>query len=210
MKNQISKEQIREVLNLRHTKPVQEKLDKAKVAIAGLGGLGSHVAFLLARTGVGNLHLIDYDFVDLANLHRQQYRLEHIGKKKTEALKEQLKEINPYLKIKTDFQKIDVNNLEMLLCGDDIICEAFDVPEEKAMLINGVMEIYPEKPLVGASGIAGYGRSNDIKTRKAMGQFYLCGDEKTGIEQGMGLTAPRVAIGAAHQANKIIEIILEE
>lgn len=210
MQTEITKEQIEEALIERHTRLVQEKLTQARVAIAGLGGLGSNVAVYLVRAGVGYLHLIDFDLVDLTNLNRQQYSLKHLGKKKTEALKEQLMEINPYITIKTDCLKITRDHIIDLFQEEDIICEAFDVPEEKAMLVNGVLELLPEKILVGASGMAGFGNSNAIQTKKVMKNFYLCGDGITGFEKGNGLMAPRVAICAAHEANKIIELILSD
>lgn len=210
MQTEITKEQIEEALIERHTRLVQEKLARARVAIAGLGGLGSNVAVYLVRAGVGYFHLIDFDLVDLTNLNRQQYSLKHLGKKKTEALKEQLMEINPYITIKTDCLKITRDHIIDLFQEEDIICEAFDVPEEKAMLVNGVLELLPEKILVGASGMAGFGNSNAIQTKKVMKNFYLCGDGITGFEKGNGLMAPRVAICAAHEANKIIELILSD
>ncbi len=75
----------------RHTPHVFEKVKSAKVAIAGLGGLGSNIAVNLARTGVGNLHLIDFDIVEPSNLNRQQYKVKHLGLYKTEALKNEIK-----------------------------------------------------------------------------------------------------------------------
>ena len=96
----LTKEEIREALVERHSEEVQSKLDEAKVAIAGLGGLGSNIAFFLTRIGIGHLHLIDFDRVDITNLNRQQYRMEHIGRYKTEALLEELREINPYLEVR--------------------------------------------------------------------------------------------------------------
>ena len=102
MMHPFTKKEIYEALVERHTAAYQEKLDAGHVAIAGLGGLGSNVAFALARLGVGHLHLIDFDRVDLTNLNRQQYLLRHVGMYKTDALKEQLLQINPYLDITTD------------------------------------------------------------------------------------------------------------
>ena len=84
----MEKREIWEALCNRHSTAVQKKLDKAKVAVAGLGGLGSNIAVSLARIGVGHLHLLDFDEVDLTNLNRQYYFTRHIGMKKTEALKE--------------------------------------------------------------------------------------------------------------------------
>ena len=207
-RNPITKEQIQCALRERHSAGVQEKLDHARVAVAGLGGLGSNVAFALARIGVGHLHLIDFDRVDLANLNRQQYFLRHLGMYKTDALKEELLQINPYLDIRTDCIRVTENNLPELFAEDPIVCEAFDSPEAKAMLANGILELYPEKFLIAASGMAGYGESNAIHTRKITEHFYLCGDEKTEPSYGRGLMAPRVAVCAAHEANLITELIL--
>src|SRR5574344_1216322 len=138
---------------MRHTKIVQDKLSKAKVAICGLGGLGSNIAIALARAGVGHLHLIDFDQVDLTNLNRQQYKIEYIGQYKTYALKEEIKEFSPYIEIDTTNQKLDENNIKEILVNETIICEAFDKADQKAMLTNYVLENMPEKYLVGASGM---------------------------------------------------------
>ncbi len=208
MKEQITEEQIREALCLRHTEAVQEKLSAARAAVAGLGGLGSHIAFFLARIGVGHLHLIDFDRVDLSNLNRQQYRLCHLGMYKTEALRQELLELNPYLQITADCVKVDEENLRRLFAEDEIICEAFDRAEQKALLVNGILEHFPEKKLIAASGMAGSGDSNRIRTRKIAGNFYLCGDGESESLPGMGLMAPRVALCAAHQANAAVSLIL--
>lgn len=200
--------EINDALTERHTQEKQQKLSAAKVAVAGLGGLGSNVAFALARIGVGHLHLIDFDRVDLTNLNRQQYFIRHIGLYKTEALKQELEEINPYLEILTDCVKVTEQNLKQLFCEEDIVCEAFDVPEAKAMLAAGIREHFPDKILVAASGMAGYGGSNAIHTRMIHEHFYLCGDEAAAPAPGNGLMAPRVALCAAHQANLITELIL--
>lgn len=208
MKEQITEEQIREALCLRHTEAVQKKLSTARTAVAGLGGLGSHIAFFLARIGVGHLHLIDFDRVDLSNLNRQQYRLCHLGMYKTEALRQELLELNPYLQITADCVKVDEENLRQLFEEDEIICEAFDRAEQKALLVNGILEHFPEKKLIAASGMAGFGDSNRIRTRKIAGNFYLCGDGESESLPGMGLMAPRVALCAAHEANAAVSLIL--
>lgn len=208
--NNLSREQIYDALNERHSKEIQELLNHGNVAIAGLGGLGSNVACALARIGVGHLHLIDFDRVDITNLNRQQYFMKHIGMYKTEALKDILLDINPYLDIRTDCVRVTEDNLIELFKDNAIVCEAFDDPEAKAMLVNGILEHYPEKKLVSASGMAGYESSNTIHTRKVMKNFYLCGDEISEVTYGHGLMAPRVAICAAHEANMITRLILQE
>ncbi|WP_456083338.1 sulfur carrier protein ThiS adenylyltransferase ThiF [Megamonas funiformis] len=205
----LAKELIYQTLNDRHGIVNQEKLNNAKVAIAGLGGLGSNIAVALARIGVSHLHLIDFDKVDISNLNRQHYFISHLNKYKTQALAEQLQMINPYLNIVTDCIKVTEDNIFSLFKDEDIICEAFDVPENKAMLVNKVLEFFPEKYIISGSGMAGFGHSNEIHTRKVMGKFYICGDEKTALSNENSLMAPRVAICAGHQANLITQLILE-
>ena len=204
----LGKDEIYAALEERHSPEIQRKLSEAKVAIAGLGGLGSNVAFALARIGVGHLHLIDFDRVDITNLNRQQYFTKHIDMYKTDALRMELEEINPYLELVTDCVEVTPDNLVSLFREEDIICEAFDNPDAKAMLVNQIAEQYPKKLLVAASGMAGYGESNEIHTRKITEHFYLCGDGKSELGYGHGLMAPRVAICAGHEANLITELIL--
>ena len=205
----VTREEMKEALAERHGRKTQEILARSGAADAGLGGLGSNIAFSLARTGIGYLHLIDFDRVDITNLNRQQYFIHQIGMKKTEALKENLLQINPYLEIRTDFVKVEEGNIRELLEEDRYICEAFDKAENKAMLVNAVLEQFPEKYLVAASGMAGFGDSNRIRTRKVTDHFYLCGDETSDAEEGICLTAARAALCAAHQANMIVSLILE-
>ena len=206
----LTKEEIKAALEERHSPEIQEKLSAGRVAIAGLGGLGSNVAYSLTRIGVGHLHLIDFDVVDITNLNRQQYFMEHLGMLKTDALESLLKKINPYLDIQTDCVRVTEDNIRELFGEWDIVCEAFDDPDAKAMLVNGILEHFPEKKLVSASGMAGFGSSNTIVTRKVTDNFYLCGDRVSAPEYGRGLMAPRVAICAAHEANMITRLILGE
>ncbi len=210
MQKQLSKEKIYAALNERHSPEIQAVLSAGNVAIAGLGGLGSNVAYSLTRIGVGHLHLIDFDVVDVTNLNRQQYFMEHVGMYKTEALKSLLMKINPYIEIKTDCVRVTEENIKELFCDNDIVCEAFDNPDAKALLVNGIMEYFPEKKLVSASGMAGFGSSNSIVTRRITKNFYLCGDRVTAPSYGNGLMAPRVAVCAAHEANMITRLILGE
>lgn len=208
MHSLLTETEINKALINRHSPEIQEKLSSAHVAIAGLGGLGSNIAISLARIGIGHLHLIDFDRVDITNLNRQQYFMRHIGMYKTDALYEILQDINPYLDIKTTCIKVEEDNISDLFSESDIICEAFDNPEYKAILVNGILELFPEKKLVAASGMAGYGNSNEIITRQVMHNFYLCGDGKSEPVYANGLMAPRVTICAGHQANIITSLII--
>ncbi|WP_101912883.1 sulfur carrier protein ThiS adenylyltransferase ThiF [Megasphaera vaginalis (ex Bordigoni et al. 2020)] len=200
---------LERMLCARHTPQVYEKVKAATVAIAGLGGLGSNVAVYLARCGIGGLHLVDFDTVDVSNLNRQSYFIRDLGEKKTFALARQLREINPFLKIRTDNVKVTAENAVSLFAGDPLICEAFDGAEAKAMLVNTMLTECPDKYIVAASGMAGYGDSNAIKTRKVTDRLYVCGDGSHAARPGRGLMAPRVAICAAHEANMILKILVD-
>ncbi len=202
-----SKNEWLSALESRHGKELQQKFSCARVAVCGLGGLGSNIAVALARAGVGKLILIDFDRVDITNLHRQQYKAAQIGLFKTCALADNLSEIAPYVEIETVTTRITEDNLEGLLGNADVICEAFDDPAAKAMLVNGVLEKLPDCYVVAASGMAGLETPNTIRTRRVMKRFYLCGDEKSDAEETIGLAAPRVMLCAAHQAQTVLRII---
>ena len=201
-----------------------QKLQAATVAVCGLGGLGSNVAISLARAGVGKLILIDFDCVDVTNLHRQQYKACQVGMPKPVALAENLREIAPYIELEIHQARVTEENLVELVGKADVVCEAFDNAECKAMLVNGVLESNAERTanaaegssqvsngaaqfLVAASGMAGFGDANSIQTRKVSKNFYLCGDGVTDVNDGVGLVAPRVMACAAHQAQTIVRII---
>ena len=193
-----------------HGLDLHKQFSSATVAICGLGGLGSNIAIALARAGIGKLILIDFDRVDITNLHRQQYKANQIGLYKADALAESLLEIAPYTEIKTVTAKITEENFADLLKGADVVCEAFDNAEAKAMLVNGVLEQLPDCYLVAASGMAGMETPNTIRTRKVMKRFYLCGDEKNDVADTIGLVAPRVMLCAAHQAHTVLRILAGE
>jgi len=197
-------------LEERHGKELQEKFSSAAVAVCGLGGLGSNIAIALARAGIGRLILIDFDRVDITNLHRQQYKVNQIGRYKTEALLENLLEIAPYMKADVFTERITEDNFAELLKDADIICEAFDDAQSKAMLVNGVLEKLPHRYLIAASGMAGMGTPNAIQTRKITKRFYLCGDGESDTADTMGLVAPRVMLCAAHQAHTVLRILAGE
>ena len=205
-----SEQEMYRALEERHGTDFQRKLSAASVAICGLGGLGSNIAIALARAGVGRLHIIDFDRVDISNLNRQQYFPEQLGQPKAEALYDTLKRIAPYCDIKKDIAKLNEKNIPILLSEEDIIVEAFDKADQKAMLVNCILENMPEKYLVSGSGMAGVGPSNIISTRRITKRFYLCGDGVSDVDDGMGLVSSRVLICAGHQAHAVIRIIAGE
>lgn len=205
-----SKNEWMDALIARHGIELHNRFSAATVAVCGLGGLGSNIAVALARAGIGKLLLIDFDRVDLTNLHRQQYKANQIGRYKADALAENLSEIAPYAEIKTVTAKITEENFADLLKDAEIVCEAFDDAGSKAMLVNGVLEQLPHCYLVAASGMAGMDTPNTIQTRKIMKRFYLCGDEVSDAADTIGLVAPRVMLCAAHQAHTVLRILAGE
>ncbi|MBO5023706.1 MAG: thiamine biosynthesis protein ThiF [Clostridia bacterium] len=202
-----TKEEWNNALEERHGKELHRAFSSATVAVCGLGGLGSNIAIALARAGVGRLILIDFDRVDITNLHRQQYKATQIGMYKTVALAENLKEIAPYISLEIHTERITEDNVLTLLKDADIICEAFDDAECKAMLMEIVLTEMRDKYLVAASGMAGLYDANRIKTRKVTSRFYLCGDEESDVADGIGLVSSRVMICAAHEAHTVLRIL---
>ena len=198
---------LRAALVSRHGAERQEKFESAHVAVCGLGGLGSNIAIALARAGVGHLHLIDFDRVEPSNLNRQQYAAGQVGMNKADALRENIAAINPYCDVVAETLRITPESIPALFAGDDIVCEAFDRADQKAMLVTGVMEAFPKKPVVAASGMAGLESANAITTVRVSKRLYVCGDRTADVADGKGLYGARVLVCAAHQATMILRLI---
>lgn len=193
----------------RNVKGISKKLKKTRVCILGLGGLGSNAAVLLARAGIGYLKLVDFDIVEASNLNRQQYRISHINMKKVEALKSIIKEINPFVEVDILDIKVSKENIHSIVGDIEIVVEAFDRAETKAMLMEELLT-NTNKIVVSASGMAGLGSANEIVTRKIKDNFYLVGDNYSDYEEYLGIMSTRVMICAAHQANMVLRLILGE
>ena len=203
-----AQEELESMMMARHTPEVHKKLKQGRVAIAGLGGLGSNIAVMLARIGVGQLLLVDFDIVEPSNLNRQSYYICHLGMPKTLALQSQLAEINPFIQIETRTVRVEEENVVELFGSYQVLCEAFDKPAAKAMLVNTALAKLPDVGIVAASGMAGFASSNLIKTTRPIKRLYVCGDRENGAGIGSGLMAPRVQICAGHQANMILRLLL--
>ncbi len=129
---------------------------------------------------------------------------------KTDALKSLLLKINPYLDIQTDCVKVTEENIVDLLGTIRSSAKRSIGRKQKRCWSMVCWNISRKKKLVSATGMAGYGGNNTIRTKRLMKNFYLCGDGVTEPEYGNGLMAPRVAICAAHEANMITRLILGE
>lgn len=183
-------------------------LRRSSVGIAGAGGLGSNVAVALARAGIGRLVIADFDRIEPSNLNRQQYFVDQVGDRKVEALRENLLAINPYSIYEVHDVRVSRKNAAKIFERVDVLVEAFDKAEAKEMLIEASLARFPGRPIVAASGLAGYGRNKKLHTRR-MGNLYICGDEESQPPRGVSPMAPRVALVAAMQANLVVELLVK-
>jgi sulfur carrier protein ThiS adenylyltransferase len=193
----------------KHDPKILPVIRNSVVGIAGAGGLGSSVAVSLARVGVGTLIIADFDKIEPPDLNRQQYFVDQIGKLKVDALLENLKRINPFSDYKIHNVRISDDNVSEIFGDADVLVEAFDEAEMKKMLIESWICRFPKKPIVVASGLAGFGKNDLIHIRK-IGTLYICGDEESEVKIGTSPMAPRVYIVANMQANLVLELLLTE
>jgi len=205
-----SAEDLEALMVARHTPGVHEKVRRATVGVAGLGGLGSNVAAALARLGVGRLVLADFDVVEPSNLNRQNYLVEHIGMRKVDATVELLHRINPYVALVPHHVRLDSGNVPGVFAEADVLVEAFDNAAAKAMIAEAFHAAFPDRPLVMASGMAGHASGNTIRCRRLGRNTWVAGDLESAAGPGMGLMAPRVLIAAAQEANMVLRLLLGE
>jgi sulfur carrier protein ThiS adenylyltransferase len=192
----------------KHDPGILSILRSSTVGIAGAGGLGSNAAVSLARAGLGTLIIADYDRVEPSDLNRQYYFVEQVGKPKVEALLANLKRINPYSHYQIHRIKIEPGNVAAIFGAADILVEAFDKAEMKQMLVDCWLSLFPQKPIIVASGLTGLGKNRKLHTRK-VGNLYICGDEETEVEERISPMAPRVGIVANLQANLALELLVK-
>ncbi|MCD8201001.1 MAG: sulfur carrier protein ThiS adenylyltransferase ThiF [Clostridia bacterium] len=202
-----SEEEYTEALSQKQGKGMQEKLGRATVAVCGLGGLGSNVSLMLARCGLGTLILTDNNYVGLSDISRQVYLSGDVGEKKTDVIGRIIESAAPFCKTEIHFCDLLSGDTAYLFRAD-IIVECLDRAESKAAFVNKILETYPNKFLVSATGMGGLKPGNDIRTKKVTERFFMCGDGATSSSEG--LYGPRVMICAAHEALKALEIIRDE
>ena len=182
-----------------------EKVQSVRIGIAGAGGLGSNCAFNLVRCGFRKFKIADFDSVEYSNLNRQFYFLDQVGRKKVEALKENLLRINPDAEIETFEGRIEKDNAQSVFDGCDILVEAFDKAEYKRMFVESMMGRV--RLVVSASGLAGVGNSDEIKVHRIKNNFVMIGDLKSDSREKPPIS-PRVNVAAAKQADVILEYVL--
>lgn len=201
-------EELEALLVARHGPGVHAAVRRARVAVAGCGGLGSTLAIALARTGVGALVLVDFDVVEPSNLNRQQYFVDQLGQPKVDALAATLARINPHVAVERHRLRLRAADVPALFAAADVVAECFDDPAAKAELATAMRRHLPRTPLVAVSGIAGHGPASAIRARRVLGCSFLVGDGETAAQPGRGLLAPRVTVAAGHQASVVLRLLL--
>jgi len=190
----------------RNVPGMTERLARATVGVAGCGGLGSNIAVALARSGIGRLILADNDAVEISNLNRQAFFTRDVGRRKVDALAEQLCAIRSDLDLVLHDKEVTAANTAELFSDAEVLVEAFDDARAKVRLIEAWTSAYPRRAIVCGNGVAGYGRTGDLKVVRT-GRIVLCGDMES--DMAMGLAAPRVLVAAAMQANEVVELLME-
>jgi len=209
MSKDLIKSDFDRILEELHTPKIAQKLNDSVVGIAGLGGVGSNVANLLCRCGIGKLIIADFDRVELRNLTRQHYFINQLGQNKVEALYHNLKMANPLIDVDYHVVRLTSDNILDIFDDCQVVIETFDNTESKVMIIETILHKAPDKYIVATSGVGGYGKSEDIHIRRC-GKLFICGDEITEVRSGVPLLCARVSIVASIQANTTIEIIIDE
>jgi sulfur carrier protein ThiS adenylyltransferase len=181
-------------------------LGRSVVGTAVAGGLGSNAAAALARAGVGRLIIADFDVLEAPDLNRQYYFVDQIGRPKVEALAENLRRMNPFSSYDVRAVRVEPANIASLFGEADLLIEAFDAADQKQMLVEGWLRLFPDRPIIVGSGLAGFGDNNALRQRE-LGSLYIIGDETSECGVRSAPMAPRVAAVAAMQANLAVEIL---
>lgn len=182
------------------------RIEAARVGVAGAGGLGSNCLAHLVRCGMRRFVIADFDTVSESNLNRQFFFADQLGMPKVEAVAANLRRINPALELELYPERVTAENAVRRFGSCDVTVEAFDDPDAKTMLIRALLPL--GRPVVAASGIAGWGRSNAMRVQRIGKQLYMAGDRATGISEETPPYSPRVGIAAAQQANTVMALIL--
>jgi sulfur carrier protein ThiS adenylyltransferase len=187
---------------------LREDLADKRVGIIGLGGLGSNAAAMLVRTGVRHLVLADFDVVDESNLNRQLYFREDIGRLKTDALADTLRRIDPDVELELIDSRVGEAEIVAIGRRVDVLVEATDCADTKALVMNAAAQHLPDLPCVAASGLAGLGSANTVVTQALTDRLWVVGDLTSDVSTGLPLAASRVMIAAAHEAHAVVRILL--
>jgi sulfur carrier protein ThiS adenylyltransferase len=177
------------------------------VGIAGAGGLGSNAAMALARAGVGRLVIVDFDRVEKGNLDRQYYFLDQVGQLKVEALKANIERAAEGVRVVTVVKQLLPGEMTAPFRDVDVVVEALDKAETKTRFVQEVLRDLPGKPVVAASGVAGWGGCERLELKR-LAPLHLVRDDRARSSDDGVLLAPKVCTLANMQANTVLEILL--
>jgi len=176
--------------------------------VAGAGGLGSNVAALLVRAGIGRLTIVDFDTVAPSNLNRQLYFRDQVGQPKVTALADNLRRINPTVALSLHAETLTPASCPRLVPPDaDVLCECLDRAEAKAMLAAFCRRERADIPLICVSGLAGMGPAEAMAVRRQGERLFVIGDGHSEMTPGTGTVSARVMAAAALQAHLAIRIL---
>lgn len=190
----------------RNAQGLAEALRDRVVGVAGCGGLGSNAAMALARAGVGELILADFDKVEESNLNRQHYFQSDIGQEKVRALARHLRAVNPDIRLAEHVVRLSPENMRGVFSRADLLIEAFDRAQDKKWLLEAWCRAFPDRDIVCGNGVAGWGRTEALLVLQAGTHVWFCGDNESELE--LGLCSARVAVVANMQANVAIERLM--
>ena len=192
----------------------QQKLQNAIVLLVGCGGLGSSIAVYLAASGIGKIHLVDFDTVDVSNLHRQVfYSLEDVGKPKAEVLSAFIKKRAPFTEVSFTNKPMNKNNVFELIENVDIIVDGTDSLPVKYLLNDAC--VIKKKPLVYGSlyKFDGYVATFNIVQKDGSysanlrDAFPEMATDIPNCEEA-GTLNSIVGIIATHQVNEVLKLII--
>ncbi len=192
----------------------QKKLTASRVLIVGLGGLGCQVAAQLTGAGVGSLNLIDYDLVDLSNLHRQVlFREADIGEAKVLVAERELIAINSNTKVSATHARLNTNNTSKLIKGIDLVIDAADNFVTSYLLSDECLK--QGVPLLSASVNRTFGylgvfcgtSKNPVPSLRAL--FPKLPKEQLSCDT-VGVTGSSVGVIASLQAQEALKVLLDD
>ena len=188
----------------------QLRLKRSKALIVGLGGLGSPVALYLAAAGVGELHLADFDTVDLTNLQRQViHDSDSVGMSKVDSALQRLRAINPEVTLVAHREALDVDSLAAAVAGVDLVLDCSDnfatrEAVNAACFVTG-------KPLVSGAAIRLEGQLSVFDPRRDYSPCYHClyghGSEDELTCSEAGVIGPLVGLVGSLQALEAMKLL---
>lgn len=188
----------------------QLRIRAGKVLVVGLGGLGSPVALYLAAAGVGELHLADFDTVDLTNLQRQViHDSNNVGQAKVDSAMARLAAINPHVRLLPLRQALDADTLSAAVAAVDVVVDCCDNFTTRAA-VNAAC-VAAGRPLVSGAAIRLEGQLSVFDPRNAASPCYHClygaGSEDELTCSEAGVLGPLVGLVGSLQALETLKLL---